>query len=183
MALQLPAVEPYRTGEDFERWSKGVERYLVAVNISESNRKCAVLLHLLGPDIADVYDTLPDPADPPQDVFDCCKIKLTSYLSPSHNVIAERMSFHNMCMQTGEEFDQFLGRLRVQGRRCGFSVAEQERELRDRCVAGSSGKLRERLLLKAAEKGDDLTLSDIRNTARVYQDVRQLGHWFRARPA
>ncbi|KAF0302138.1 hypothetical protein FJT64_025780 [Amphibalanus amphitrite] len=52
---------------------------------------------------------------------------------------------------------------------------EQERELRDRCVAGSFGQLREKLLLKAAEKGDDLTLMDIRSAARVYQDVRQLG--------
>ena len=175
MALQLPAVEPYRTGEDFERWSKGVERYLVALNITESERKCAVLLHLLGPDIADVYDTLPDPAVAVSDAFECWKRKLITYLSPSRNVIAERMTFHNMCMQPGEEFDQFLGRLRVQGRRCGFSVAEQERELRDRCVAGSLGQLREKLLLKAAEKGDDLTLMDIRNAARVYQDVRQLG--------
>ena len=175
MALQLPAVDPYRTGEDFERWSKGVERYLVALNISDSKRKCAVLLHLLGPDIADVYDTLPEPANPPSDAFECCKKKLTAYLSPSRNVIAERMTFHSMCMQPGEQFDQFLGRLRVQGRRCGFSVAEQERELRDRCVAGSHGQLREKLLLKAAEKGDELTLTDIRNTARVYQDMRQLG--------
>ena len=175
MALQLPAVEQYRTGEDFERWSKSVERYLVALNIADTKRKCAVLLHLLGPDIADVYDTLPEPTDPPADAFDCCKEKLTAYLSPSRNVIAERMSFHSMCMQPGEEFDLFLGRLRVQGRRCGFSVTELERELRDRCVAGSSGKLREKLLLKAAEKGDELTLTDIRKTARVYQDVRQLG--------
>ncbi|KAF0306176.1 hypothetical protein FJT64_022239 [Amphibalanus amphitrite] len=52
---------------------------------------------------------------------------------------------------------------------------EQERELRDRGVAGSFGQLREKLLLKAAEKGDDLTLMDIRSAARVYQDVRQLG--------
>ena len=122
MALQLPAVEPYRSGEDFERWSKCVERYLVALNITESERKCAVLLHLLGPDVADVYDTLPEPAVAVPDAFECCKRKLIAYLSPSRNVIAERMTFHSMCMQSGEEFDQFLGRLRVKGRRCGFSV-------------------------------------------------------------
>ena len=94
--------------------------------------------------------------------------------------MSQRMSFHSMCMQPGEEFDPFLGRLCVQGRRCGFSVMELERELRGRCVAGSSDKLREKLLLKAAEKGGELTLTDIRKTARVYQDVRQLGSMIQA---
>ena len=42
-------------------------------------------------------------------------------------------------------------------------------------MAGSLGQLREKRLLKAAEKGDELTLIDIRNAARIYQDVRQLG--------
>ena len=54
-------VGPYRPGEDFRRWLKGVERYMMAVNITASDRKCAVVLHLLGPDVADTYDTLEEP--------------------------------------------------------------------------------------------------------------------------
>ena len=65
--LQLPGVFPFRPGEDFERWTKRVERYFVAINITEVNRKCAVLLHLVGEDIAETYETLPEPDTPGED--------------------------------------------------------------------------------------------------------------------
>ena len=75
--LALPGVSPFRPGDDFRRWIKGVERYLVAMNIKGADRRCAVVLHLLGPDIADTYETLPEPdTTEQQDAFDKCKAKL-----------------------------------------------------------------------------------------------------------
>ena len=112
--LQLPGVSPYRPGDDFEKWIKKVERYLVAINITDVNRKCAVLLHLVGDDIAETYETLPEPEVPGNDLFESCKLKLTAYLAPCRNVIAERMIFHGMKMEDSEDFEHFLGRLRVQ---------------------------------------------------------------------
>ena len=84
------------------------------------------------------------------------------------------MTFHRIHQGTEETFDRFLGRLRVQGRRCGFSAQEFERELRDRCVAGSCRRLQEQLLRKAAEKGDALALQDITAAAQVFETVRRL---------
>ena len=37
--LQLPAVVPYRTGEDFEKWIRGLERYFAAVSVIDTGRK------------------------------------------------------------------------------------------------------------------------------------------------
>ena len=108
--MQLPSVVPYRAGEDFEKWTRGVERYLAAVNITKADRKCAILLHLVGPDIADLSETLTED-DPTGDSFERLKKKLTAYLSPVKNVVAERAAYHQMKMQADEEFEQFLGRL------------------------------------------------------------------------
>ena len=82
--LALPGVSPFRPGDDFRRWIKGVERYLVAMDIKGADRRCAVVLHLLGPDIADTYETLPEPdTTEQQDAFDKCKAKLDAYLAPA----------------------------------------------------------------------------------------------------
>ena len=70
---------------------------MMAVNITASDRKCAVVLHLLGPDVADTYDTLEEPEGAEQgDAFERCKKKLDAYLALVRNVIAESMAFHEM---------------------------------------------------------------------------------------
>ncbi|KAF0312248.1 DNA-binding protein HEXBP [Amphibalanus amphitrite] len=173
--LSIPAVEPFRQGNDFGRWLRGVERYLCAVGIQEADRKCAVLLHLVGPDVADLSETLPEETSETADSFERLKRKLTTYLSPVRNAVAERSLFHGMQMEPEEDLERFLGRLRAQVVRCGYAATEVDRELRDRCVLGSRADLRAKLVKLAASKGDGLTLAEVRQTARAHRDMEQLG--------
>ena len=129
---------------------------------------------MVGPDTADISETLPEAVGLTGDRFKKLKQKLSAYLSPVKNAVTERAAFHHMSMRPEEEFEQFLGRLRVQALRCGYTAAETDRELRDRCIVGSSPGLREKLLQEAANKGDGVTLDNIRQTARAYRDMRQL---------
>ncbi|XP_043243059.1 uncharacterized protein K02A2.6-like [Amphibalanus amphitrite] len=173
--LSIPAVEPFRQGDDFGRWLRGVERYLCAVGIQEADRKCAVLLHLVGPDVADLSETLPEETSETADSFERLTGKLTAYLSPVRNAVAERSLFHGMQMEPEEDLERFLGRLRAQVVRCGYAATEVDRELRDRCVLGSRADLRAKLVKLAASKGDGLTLTEVRQTARAHRDMEQLG--------
>ncbi|KAF0292797.1 hypothetical protein FJT64_009271 [Amphibalanus amphitrite] len=173
--LSMPAVEPFRQGDDFGRWLRGVERYLCAVGIQEADRKCAVLLHLVGPDVADLSETLPEETSETADSFERLKGKLMAYLSPVRNAVAERSLFHGMQMEPEEDLERFLGRLRAQVVRCGYAATEVDRELRDRCVLGSRAGLRAKLVKLAASKGDGLTLAEVRQTARAHRDMEQLG--------
>ncbi|KAF0311532.1 DNA-binding protein HEXBP [Amphibalanus amphitrite] len=173
--LSMPAVEPFRQGDDFGRWLRGVERYLCAVRIQEADRKCAVLLHLVGPDVADLSESLPEETSETADSFERLKGKLTTYLSPVRNAVAERSLFHGMQMEPEEDLERFLGRLRAQVVRCGYAATELDRELRDRCVLGSRAGLRAKLVKLAASKGDGLTLAEVRQTARAHRDMEQLG--------
>ncbi|KAF0290350.1 hypothetical protein FJT64_011438 [Amphibalanus amphitrite] len=173
--LSMPAVEPFRQGDDFGGWLRGVEGYLCAVGIQEADRKCAVLLHLVGPDVADLSETLPEETSETADSFEWLKRKLTTYLSPVRTAVAERSLFHGMQMEPEEDLERFLGRLRAQVVRCGYAATEVDRELRDRCVLGSRAGLRAKLVKLAASKGDGLTLAEVRQTARAHRDMEQLG--------
>lgn len=78
-----------------------------------------------------------------------------------------------MHMESEEDLEQFLGRLRAQVVRCSYPVTEVDRELCDRCVLGSRTGLREKLVQLAASRGDRLTLAEVRQCARAYRDVQQ----------
>ena len=165
--------DPYVMGEDFDRWRKKLEMHFTARAITDPDQKRAWLLLKIG-DLSDVYDTFSAPTSTEGDTYTQCVAQLSAYISPTRSVIGERVTFHRINQDEEEPFDLFLGRLRVQGRRCGFSAAELERELRDRCVAGSCRKLQKRLLTKAAEKGDALTLADVKSAAQVFESTRKL---------
>ncbi|XP_043242963.1 uncharacterized protein K02A2.6-like [Amphibalanus amphitrite] len=174
--MQLVSAGPYRAGTDFEKWLRALERYMVAMDIQGPTRRCAVLLHLVGPDIADVSDSLPEEEaeGPEEDEFTRLKRKLVRYLVPRNNVVAERGKFQGMTMEPEESLEEFLARLRAQILRCGYEPAQVNRELRDRCVLGSRGELQRKLVREAALKGDDLNLEDVRRTARAHRDVMDL---------
>ncbi|XP_043238246.1 uncharacterized protein K02A2.6-like [Amphibalanus amphitrite] len=146
------------------------------MGVESTARKCALLLHLVGPDIADLSDSLPEEPDgqAADDDFVRLKTKLTKYLVPTRNVVAERGKFQAMAMEENEDLEVFLGRLRAQVQRCGYTAAEVERELRDRCVLASRGELQQKLVREAALKGAGLTLEDVRRTARAFRDVKDL---------
>ncbi|XP_043197488.1 uncharacterized protein K02A2.6-like [Amphibalanus amphitrite] len=58
-APYLPSVRQFRKGEDFEVWMKSLEYYCLAIGAVEPERKKGLLLHLLGPEMQEIYETLP----------------------------------------------------------------------------------------------------------------------------
>ncbi|KAF0300159.1 hypothetical protein FJT64_027280 [Amphibalanus amphitrite] len=175
--MTFPTVARYSPGGDFGRWLREVDRYMAAVGIQDSNRKSAVLLHLIGPDVADLVDTLPEETDATAeaDDYDKLKKKLTAYLSPVRNTVAERSAFHQMRMEASEDLEHFLGRLRAQIALCSYPATETDTELRDQCVLGCRAGLQEKLVQLAASKRDKLTLEEVRQAGRAHRDLQQLG--------
>lgn len=153
--LSLPPVASYQAGSDFDAWIRSVKVYLTALGITSEAQKTAVLLHLLGPELQSVYETLPAPAGVTGE-FDACVARLQAHLTPERSVIADRLAFQRLRMGSEENFDQFLGRLRQAAARCRFE--QLEASLRDQLIAGCSPRLQERLLTRAAEK--ELSLPD-----------------------
>ena len=173
--MALPTVTRFSPGENFSKWLREAERYMNAAGIQESDRKEAVLLYLVGSEIADLAETLPEEASETTDKYEKLKTKLTAYLTPVKNTVAERSVFRMMKMEANEDLERFLGRLRAQIAHCGYPATEVETELRDQCVLGSRAGLQEKLIQLAASKGDKLTLTEVRQAARAHRDIQQLG--------
>lgn len=177
--LSLPAVGPYRPGSDFPRWLNSVELYMAALDVTGDERKTAILLHLLGPEVQEVYGTLPEPIG----ITGCyavCVAKLRGYLAPQRNVIADRLAFQRLQMVEGEQFDAFLSRLRLAAAQCRFPPEQVSAALRDQAIAGCTPRLQERVLQRAVEAQEPLSLQDVVNiihnverTDRLLREVRQ----------
>ena len=173
-ATMLPAVDRFVMGADFERWLNSVDVYMEAMDVSSEGHKRAILLHLIGPDLQQVYGTLPEPLGVAGGEYEVCKAKLKAYLAPARNTIAEKLSFQTIRMEAGEKFEAYLARLRVAANRCGFTGQSVDQEVRNQCLAGTSGKLQERLLQRAAERGDQLTLQDVVAAAAAMERTEAL---------
>ena len=82
MAGNLPGIQPFEKGMDFSRWMKRVDFYTAALDITDDGRKRAVLLHLVGAEVQDVYDTLPEPqVAGTATEYEKCVAKLKQYCS------------------------------------------------------------------------------------------------------
>jgi len=166
-ALQLPAVQPFsvsvdRTtlGQRWLKWVKSLEYYMVASKITDKAQKRAMLLHLSGPEVQDVFETLSGTGDD----YDAALASLTQYFQPRKNVSFERHSFRQAAQQPNESMDAYVTRLRNLAKTCEYKEAEDEMirdQIVDKCVSNS---LRRRLLREGT-----LTLDKCLEIARAVE--------------
>ena len=86
MATSLPPPPGMQKGEDFGKWIKSVEIYMGAQNIESSAQKVNIVLHLLGPDVQEIVDTLPDIADV-TDAYVKLRAQLEKHFKPQVNTV------------------------------------------------------------------------------------------------
>ena len=102
--FQLPAVAPFSVsseyttlGQRWEKWVQSLEFFLAASNITDSSRKRAVLLHLAGPEVQDIFLTLTDTGV----AYETALAKLTEYFTPKKNIPLERHLFRQVSQEQG----------------------------------------------------------------------------------
>ena len=141
------------------------DRLMVAMNISDFVRKQALLLHYAGPEIDEIYDTLPvdDSADESEiNVYQTTANALTKYFTPKTNTAFEIYNFRQATQGSTETIDAFVTRLRKLAKSCNF--ADTDREVNNQIVfACHSQSLRRRALR------DDLPLVKLIAAARALE--------------
>ena len=112
----------------------------------------------------DVYYTLPEAQEPGEGetVYTAAMEQLDQYFMPQVNIPYERHLFRTMAQLPAESVDQFITRLHERAEYCEFSDAKNE-NIRDQVVEKCVSK---RLQRKILEKGRELTLEHLQNTAR-----------------
>ena len=140
MAHSLPVPAEFQAGEDFSRWLRGCEHYMLAEDIKTPPRKAAVVLTLLGLEIQELARTLPAVEGEPADEYSQLTAKLKAHFDSSTNPTYERSRLHALVRKDGESFGTFVGRLRLQADRCGYSADQRESTILECAVARCSDR-------------------------------------------
>ena len=151
------------------RWAKWLSRFnrlMVAMEIADPPRKQALLLHYAGPEIDEIYDTLPIEAaaadGSPIDMYESTANALTRYFTPKTNAAFEIYNFRHVKQEATETIDAFVTRLRKLAKTCNFSNTDGE-VTNQIIFACHSQSLRRRAL------SDDLSLDKLVAAARALE--------------
>ena len=122
-------------------------------NANNRQRRRALLLHLAGTDVQDIFFTLPDTGD----VKDYKKAvdALNAYFVPKVDTTYARHCFRQLTQAPGESVRQFATRLRRAAKDCDYG-ADTDNQIRDEILCKCTSTYIKRKLL---EEGQGLTLN------------------------
>jgi len=92
------------------------------------HRRRAMLLHLAGPDIQEIFSTLADTVEATD--YAAAVTALNGYFLPKVNTAFTRQKFHRLQQKEGETVLQFVTQLRKEGKDCNFG-ADFDNKTRD----------------------------------------------------
>lgn len=125
MVLDLPPpkvfsviAEPSTVAQRWKKWLSSFEHYITAVSISNEVQKKAILLHVVGTEVQEIFATL----NPVDDSYQAVINTLNGYFSPKANIRYERYLFRQCCQVQNESIDNFVTRLRKAAETCEFTV-------------------------------------------------------------
>lgn len=160
--------------ENFRKFKQQFDIYITAAGIKEKTEdiKCATLLHVIGPDAVEIFNTFKwtEEGDEPGDDKKMEKVlaKYEKYCSPKSNLTYERHQFNIRNQRDGESIDSYVTELRILSKSCEFGDLTDSL-IKDRLVCGvKQDTVRSRLLRET-----DLTLQKAIDTCRAAETSTQ----------
>ncbi|MCG8113721.1 MAG: RNase H-like domain-containing protein, partial [Candidatus Thiodiazotropha taylori] len=143
----------------WEQYLKRFEYYIKAANITKDEQKRALLLHISGYEVQDIFETFEDQGISYDDAVE----KLSAYFEPKKNVAYERHLFHKAKQSADETIDNYIVRLSKLAVSCDFT--DKHEMVRDQVVNSCySTKLRKKLL-----EEEKLTLEKVQSISRTHE--------------
>ena len=102
-----------------QKWTTWLSRfniYAAAAGISDDSQKRSLLLHIAGPEVQEVFDTLTDTGTR----FDEAVNKLNAHFKPCTNVTYQRHVFRKEEQKDSESITQYVVRLKKLADTCKF---------------------------------------------------------------
>ena len=115
--------------------------YVSDWNHSDKIQKRAIVLHLAGTDVQEIFETLTETGDD----YVTALAKLTEHFEPQKNISFERHNFRQAVQESGETIDHYVTRLKYLVKSCEYDNPDDmiRDQIVDKC---SSNRLRRRLL-------------------------------------
>lgn len=167
--------DPATLGPRWTRWLTSFELYADGKGLIMNNdataevkqRRRALLLHLAGQDVQDVFSTLPGTGEVTD--YAAAVDALNTSFVPQVNAAYARQTFHKVCQKQGETVQQFCTRLRQAAKDCDFQ-ADKDNQIRDAILSKCSSEYVRRKLL---EEGPRLTLTRALEVASQCERVEE----------
>ena len=159
--LPSPLVMTGNLGENWRRWKQRFQIDMTASGAEGKDEKIkvAILLHALGEEAVDVYNTL---SLPEEKTMNDILMAFEAYCLPKKNTVFERHQFWAHPMTVSGSIDKYVTKLRQKSEDCEFGAAENDM-IRDKIVFSMDDqRLKERLL-----REPNLTLEKAIDTCRA----------------
>ena len=155
-----------------DQYVKRFEYYIKAQNVTKDEQKRALLLHVAGEEVQDLFETLQDTGTTYAEALGA----LTTYFEPKKNIAFERHLFRQAKQQDDETVDNFIKRLSKLSLGCDFKDEAQKNDMiRDQVVdCCKSTELGKKLLSQS-----DLTLDKIELLGGLNCPVHMQRKWWR----
>ena len=137
----------------FELFADGKGLIVNEENANNRQRRRALLLHLAGTDVQDIFFTLPNTGDAKD--YKKAVDALNAYFVPKVDTTYARHCFRQLTQATGETIRQFATRLRRAAKDCDYG-ADTDNQIRDEILCKCTSTYIKRKLL---EEGQGLTLN------------------------
>jgi hypothetical protein len=89
MPLFEPKADPTNTSARWRQWIQRFSTYLVASTVKDTARKRGLLLYQAGPEVHEIFKTLPDTGD--EKNYEAAVNALTAYFEPEKNRIYQHI--------------------------------------------------------------------------------------------
>ena len=164
-SINIPCLQPFiiesNTSSNLDklwiRWREDLVLFLMASAITSDDQKKALLLHLGGSDIKEIYRGIQQMGDKYKDTI----IRLDEYFKPRKNITYERYLFKQTKLNKNENSSNYITRLRRLAETCEFD--DTNIEIRDQFIVHCVSSSLKKKLLREGEFSLEKLLEIVRN--------------------
>ncbi|XP_028329504.1 zinc finger protein 135-like [Gouania willdenowi] len=121
------------SADNWHSWEQSFRWYIAASGEKDEKVKIDILLHAIGEDALEVYNTLTVRAEGGKLTMEDVLQAFKDYCSPQKNVVFERYQYWSHQMKTGTSVNTFITELQQKSKDCFFGISEHD-ILRDKLV-------------------------------------------------
>ncbi|UYV70566.1 hypothetical protein LAZ67_7003550, partial [Cordylochernes scorpioides] len=168
--IQTPETFDFSTPNEWPKWRKRFERYLVVSGMKKKEEadKIDLFMYLMGDRADDIFRTFKFEKEEEATKIDSVLKAFDSHFCVRKNIIYERAKFNSRIQEDREPVDEFITSLYKLADSCEFEGLH-EQLIRDRIVVG----VRDKALSERMQLDSELTLEKAVKMVRQQEAVRQ----------
>ncbi|UYV66874.1 K02A2.6-like [Cordylochernes scorpioides] len=168
--IQPPETFDFSTPNEWPKWKKRFERYLVVSGMKKKEEadKIDLFMYLMGDRADDIFRTFKFEKEEEATKIDSVLKAFDSHFCVRKNIIYERAKFNSRIQEDREPVDEFITSLYKLADSCEFEGLH-EQLIRDRIVVG----VRDKALSERMQLDSELTLEKAVKMVRQQEAVRQ----------